>query len=936
MNKNILVAIFITILIVAPLISAAPYDTYTDNSCDNIICSMSISSNPKNVFEDGIWKPYREARSLKDKIGFKINFLEVDDNYPLEVLDFNATSIKLDLKHWSLFNNQVDLKIWKYKDENSSVLDFKNTYKKKVDEQENFNIFDLGSKAVVYDFEFGDIIEFGANSTLVMLNMTPSVTFKNVFDSGDDHTCQSRWNISAIPKFAEIIATEFGGLVEMIADPQLNVTFYRLPNQTWTSGTYDLDDFNDETVTLTNTTITNWSAIAVVGQWVYSSINDIIKQDFALGNNFSTIRAESTSFPTGGADTVSSNRYVGSTSGGGNYLRFSVLHLNITYSLPVTPTITFPLNENYLNMSQINWSISDPFQIIDACWYSFNGGINTTVTCSDNTTIVSLNPSTYNLSFFVNDTYGAETYTTVLFGNGYKINLTSFNTSTYETKTETFVLNISSDGTYVITANLSYNGTIYPSTKYGNNNEMRFVNTITNAENEIGNHSFFWNVSVDEFYVNTPTYYQDVQQLNFSQCNGGSPFINFTFLDEGNSSSLNASIEFTDWTYWLSTASVNKSLTYKNISELRSYEFCLNANETLHNTGTIRYESTGYPQRKHFRDTDLTNATTHQPLYLLGSFDGLYVVFQVMNELGDTQPGSQITVERQFSGVWTTIGIDTTDSAGTATFWLNPNYDHRVTVTNPDCATTTQTVRPTQSAYTISLVCGVSGAIYVSPIDGIKWSRLPADGIIENKEYNFTFQVTSSKDNIQAAMFHVVLANGTRVINVSGDCAPGGCILSSMYTALTDADMKGKYYIDIGNGFILVEADARWRTVNITTSGSGTFTFFNDLKFALDNWGDNENTKDFNRLVVIFFILCILISAANYFTGFDSANPGSFLAFLTAIVFGGSVSDGINGQGLFYFNNFTGNSWINNYILLVLMIVITVGLFIRTNRRRGG
>jgi hypothetical protein len=169
-------------------------------------------------------------------------------------------------------------------------------------------------------------------------------------------------------------------------------------------------------------------------------------------------------------------------------------------------------------------------------------------------------------------------------------------------------------------------------------------------------------------------------------------------------------------------------------------------------------------------------------------------------------------------------------------------------------------------------------------------------------------------------------------------CAPGGCTIYFFYNITNGEDIKGKYYVDIGSGLILLEGDAWWKCIEIPTHGkAGITTFFRDITYIFQEWGDDSATSDFNKFVVVFFLLCVFFSALNYQFNIDTMNPGAFLVGLTLFIFLGSaiagLSPGINNQGLFYFTNLTTNSFINNYILFFICLPITVSYFAGVNRK---
>ncbi len=88
------------------------YGKNWDRLCEGGGCNLILYSGIKNVKEDGHWKTVEEARSLKGK-GFSVVYLENDSDFPLEVVDFNYTSIVFNVsvtKDEDL-NKDIELKI---------------------------------------------------------------------------------------------------------------------------------------------------------------------------------------------------------------------------------------------------------------------------------------------------------------------------------------------------------------------------------------------------------------------------------------------------------------------------------------------------------------------------------------------------------------------------------------------------------------------------------------------------------------------------------------------------------------------------------------------------------------------------------------------------------------------------------------------------------
>ena len=603
--------------------------------------------------------------------------------------------------------------------------------------------------------------------------------------------------------------------------------------------------------------------------------------------------------------------------------------LNVTIPFGVLSVGSSTINQT------LNWTLIE--ENLDTCIFNYNS-VNTTVTCSDNTTSFAITSSSpRNLTFFVNDTFGhvVSNFTSWSY-LGFENNQT-FNPSSFETASENFEINLTTEGSVPSNGKLIYNGVAYSSATITNmgGNDYNISKTI-DVPSTNGTYNFNFNITVAGSEISFSVQSQLINISELGLCNASLvvPYINFTFKDEADSSLINATIDSSTWEYWLGAGTTTKSLLYSNTTENNNYAFCFKGgNRTLSNTRSIQYASTGYPQRKYDATSALTNTVTNKILWLLSSSDGIYSTIQVVDTQGDKVSGVGVTAERQFSGVWTIIGQEVTDDAGAVTFWLNPDYNHRFTFTSDDCIGTSVTIRPTQTQYTQQLQCDGTGEDFVSQLEGIKYFRTPIEGIIQTGLTNFTYFVTSSKYTITNASFKIVSTSDSTVLNSTDlACNSDECLLYFTYDVQDGDDIKGRYYVDFGNGSILLEGDARWVNVEIDTAGkAGLSTFWNDLRYVLDDWGEGSNTGDFNRIVVVFFFMCLGIAFFNYHFGIDTQNPGAFMFILTMVILSGSLVGGLDGQGFFYYNNLSSVQFINNYILAFFMIIISVSYFIQVN-----
>jgi len=489
---------------------------------------------------------------------------------------------------------------------------------------------------------------------------------------------------------------------------------------------------------------------------------------------------------------------------------------DLSYTIDITPDFScnFTGTEGY-NITDVSLLVYDSANNLD--YTNTESGLQTpsyNKTWAD----VALPLDTYNWSCLGEGTLNSSviTFNRTLIVSEFAETSQTYNDFTYETESEAFIINYSVSVAKTTTANLFFaNSDMGAGTKTGNDTEMTFTKILTHTTN--GTNEFYWKVTYGAESFNSTIHNQTVNNTEFNICNTSdiylnTTFLNITFLDEETLTRVGAQIDTSTFEYWLGDGSVTEQLIYSNLTNMSEYNFCFTpASRTMHNTREIQYSASGYPQRKYDDSTDLTNTTTHKTLYLLSSADGIYSTIQVVDENGDVVTGADVTMERQFAGVWTIVGKETSDGAGAVTFWVNPDYDHRFTLEKTGCVVTTGTVRPTQTTYTATINClGVEDEIYIAPIEGIKYFLLPASGLLTTGQQNFSFQVASSKNNLVNAKFEIVNGSGYVLTSQTNACASAGCTISKLYNVTSAQNIKGRYYVDLGDGYILLEADAHW------------------------------------------------------------------------------------------------------------------------------
>ena len=203
------------------------YTKSAETHCKNGLCTKTIYSGIRFVYEDDNWKKVEEARSLKDK-GFDIKYIDIDEKYKLKIIDFNFSSIEFELELTEdELEKDIPVKLWKINDEKStddkiikrSYKDYYDTVKHKKIKQ--------SSKKKLYVEEIGldKIIEIGGHSTTITLEEADTENLEDTYvDEGDDSNFGSangfrvgetysdkkdaylKFNISTMPSSFEVIS----------------------------------------------------------------------------------------------------------------------------------------------------------------------------------------------------------------------------------------------------------------------------------------------------------------------------------------------------------------------------------------------------------------------------------------------------------------------------------------------------------------------------------------------------------------------------------------------------------------------------------------------------------------------------------------------------------------------------------------------------------
>ena len=620
-------------------------------------------------------------------------------------------------------------------------------------------------------------------------------------------------------------------------------------------------------------------------------------------------------------DNIESSSVVLNFSGrntmeGGNFTNTSVYVWFSNGTIFDTNTSNLDGNQNTTNLSISGFSIANNY-----LWNIYTCAINDTSTVCDF--------ATANRTISWGSVIDAEYY----------------NTTEYETNNQNLHINVTV-GVPISSANIYYNGTKYSATvtnitgmKYQVSKDLTTPVVGHNFINDT-NREFLWQIIYSSgATTNTTTRYQNTSFINFGLCNAtwSTPYLNITFKDESSSAIINGTIDASSWVYYLSSASVNKTFTYSTTANYTNYTWCFNPSTKSVKTtiDQLQYSLPGYPQRRYeLAETSLSSTTLDKTLYLLAAGSGIYSTYSVQTSAGTIIQDVKVTAERQIGSTWILIESGYSDSSGSVTFWLNPDYDHRITATKTGYTSFQGTIRPSSSTYTIVLATsGDTNASFTSDISGIDWVYSPAIGQISGNAYlQFRFNVTDSKGSLTGCKMQISNAKNATILNETtiGCTAHSGNLSVWVNTSFADK-FHGAFYINKGSGYILLESDAAWFGLDLIAEEEQAGTLWDAINRArdLDEWGTDDVRAEYSRIVFAWFLIFIILGVITYSTGWDAINPGGMMLFVTCLIWLFSFTG-------FFSMDFSASDWVDKYAIAFISSMWVGGYLGATWRRDVG
>lgn len=570
---------------------------------------------------------------------------------------------------------------------------------------------------------------------------------------------------------------------------------------------------------------------------------------------------------------------------------------------------------------QLNFTATDTN--LDKVWYNYDG-TNVTITgaVSGVANLSNITLSTdKEVEICANDTAGNENCE--VFGWDYKVfeNSRAFNTTTFETKNETFLINLTANSS-LTNVYLNYNGVDYLTTKTGNiyskTLPMELVATDTNR-------TFYYKFEYAGTNITSPTSIQLVKTylVNWT---GTKQYVNITIKDEYDNTIINSTTMDTLFDYYIHKGG------YTNIhQEIKTEDgiFGFSATPNIDRWsgfGRLYYYATGYQPRYFFiDDEEFTNTTiTQKTLYLLLQTDGILVRYKIYDNIGNELENVRISAYKKVGSSEILVEQVLTDSLGEASLFLNPNYYHRILITNEGCTTIDRTRRITSSdTYTEFMTCGNGGGggggMNLTTFENVTSSFSPYSPVqYTNNTVTFSFTSTDSNCNLDETTY-ILKFGGTNLISLTGNNPCGQTLSQSVNLENYSGTLVGYGIMKIGDSQITLTK--RYTVLNIggvvynQTSVNSLLDKLKDPNFGLEI-GLTPTTK----ALICFLILFGLIASFGNLTNKD--NIPIMLVLICLFLFICSYMNFLT-----VFNS--DYDWLNQYGILLLVGIFTIGVVIR-------
>lgn len=268
-----------------------------------------------------------------------------------------------------------------------------------------------------------------------------------------------------------------------------------------------------------------------------------------------------------------------------------------------------------------------------------------------------------------------------------------------------------------------------------------------------------------------------------------------------------------------------------------------------------------------FPSTSITNVSgTTYNLYLLDLSSGAYITFQVVDSGGSPVINAYITAQKIISGSLVTITSGYTDDSGIVTFWLDPLSTHTISASKSGVGSTSFSITPTQSSYTITLG-GSTQLNQTNPYFGINYNILPTNIILNNNTvYTFRFNISSSYWNLTNYGFNLINSTGG-ILNTSTGAIITGSALSVLLNTNNMSSVTMNYWWNINGNYTNLSQE--WKVHSTYEGELSIKNFFDDL----DNYlgvGFNAGFDNFGKIIISIILIVLVVGWLSFEFGIYS------------------------------------------------------------------
>lgn len=183
-------------------------------------------------------------------------------------------------------------------------------------------------------------------------------------------------------------------------------------------------------------------------------------------------------------------------------------------------------------------------------------------------------------------------------------------------------------------------------------------------------------------------------------------------------------------------------------------------NASLIGITTIDISSSGYQPRSYYRtlgdDIIEVNAT------LLADGSGSWILFYVLDSEESPIGSALLEVERLYApDDYIVIAEKKTDDAGTASIYLDTTTTYRINASAAGYYNQSKTIQPSASPYVFTLLSDNDYINYSSLIENIIYQILPSGSGLSTQEYDFSFYVNSTDEELEWAGLNITFWNGS-------------------------------------------------------------------------------------------------------------------------------------------------------------------------------